>query len=162
MKGAGCNLWSSLSLFSWLGCPMLFRVISCTSGVLYLVIIHFTQPNRRLEDTVKCILQCCSTSHWIFHNIKSRYGCQWAILKLWVTFAQLVRRNSFLNESTSRWTLFQNMQWVTQWWLNQWWLTHVWGTKLCTPICFFSGPASVGFCVFDLGVSHNNLSWEKY
>ena len=31
----------------------------------------------------------------VFHNIKSRYGCKWAILKFWVTFVQTARRNNF-------------------------------------------------------------------
>ena len=112
LKGAGGNLWSYLSLFWRLGCPVLFRVFFCSSRVLYFGITHYTQPNPRLEYTVKCSLHCYSTSQWIFQTIKSRYGWQWAILKFWVTFVPPVRRNNFSNESTSFWTIFPNVHWL--------------------------------------------------
>ena len=92
------------------------------------------QPYSPLEDTVKCSLLSYSTSHWIFQNIKSRYGCLWAILKFWVTFVPPVRRNNFFNESTCRWTLFPNVHWGLGVWTWVVALGFYW--MACFLLCF--------------------------
>ena len=111
----------SLELFVFLRLIGLPYVI----WVSYFVIIHYGQPNPSLGDTVKCVYSV-TVLHSVFsHNIKSKYVCQWAILKFFGTFVKPVQRNHFHNESTSHWTPFPNVHNIGTTLIPIWTYTHI-------------------------------------